>query len=92
LLELEEVAVEGSNYTICSLPGKCMTQKRLIKIKNLIKEMLNDFVKTSTEPDMEQIYKRLKDELDVDAHTADELIEVSRIQQTVFSPLAIRFG
>jgi len=70
LLELEEVVRNAINVTSPKL-------ENAVQIKNFIKELLNGYILAGEEPDAEDIYLRLKDEMGVDGSTADKLIEGS---------------
>lgn len=76
-LEAVDLAVlNATNQSACVLPGQCENKEHLIKVKNLIREMLVQYGKDGKEPDLNEIYGRLEEELGVDPKLADELIDV----------------
>jgi len=77
LLMIDEAAIQGTNHSLCAIPGKCMTHEKMILVKNFIKNMLNHCILTNTEVDLDKMYQDIEQELEVDPDLADKLIEAS---------------
>ena len=80
--ELEEIDLavkNATNQSQCLLAGHCMTKEYLNKVKTFIIDMLDDYVEQGKQPEIGEIYSRLKEEMGMSAEAADALIEVGAV-------------